>query len=77
MTKHFVFADTMAEAESIIEYLEDWCDNYSGSISHHNLLVAWLDCELTERDWNKIYKLTLAKLEGTPEYDELLEQGCL
>lgn len=77
MTKHFVFADTMAEAEAIIEYLEDWCDNYSGSIARHNLLVSWLDCELSERDWNKIYKLTLEKLEGTPEYDELLEQGCL
>ena len=75
--KHFVYADTMAEAEAIVEHLENRYDNYSGSITHHNLLVSWRGDELADWDWQKIYEATLEKLEGTPEYDELLEQGCL
>ena len=77
MSKHFVYADTMAEAEAIVEYLENYYDNYSGSISRHNLLVTYRDIELDNNDWQKIYNATLEKLEGTPEYDELLVQGCL
>lgn len=77
MSKHFIYADTMAEAEAIIEYLENYYDNYSGSISRHNLLVTYRDIELDNNDWQKIYNATLEKLEGTPEYDELLVQGCL
>lgn len=77
MSKHFIYADTMAEAEAIVEYLENYYDNYSGSISRHNLLVTYRDIELDNDDWQKIYNATLEKLEGTPEYDELLEQGCL
>ena len=75
--KHFVYADTMAEAEAIVEHLENRYDNYSGSITHHNLFVSWRDDELADWDWQKIYEVTLEKLKGTPEYDELLEQGCL
>ena len=77
MSKHFVWADTMAEAESIVEYLENRYDNYSGYISTHNISVSWWDIEFDSDDWQNIYESTLEKLEGTPEYDELLEQGCL
>ena len=77
MSKHFVWADTMAEAESIVEYLENRYNNYSGYISTHNILVSWWDIEFDSDDWQNIYESTLEKLEGTPEYDELLEQGCL
>ena len=75
--KHYTYADTMAEAETIVEYLEFWCGNYSGSIYRPTLLVTWLDEEFDEYDWQKIYEATLEKLEGTSEYDELLEKGCL
>lgn len=75
--KHFVYADTMAEAEAIVEYLENCYDNYSGSITNHNLLVTYRDIEFDNHDWQKIYEATLEKLEGAPEYEELLEQGCL
>lgn len=44
MCKHY--AEDMAEAMAIIEYLES-LDNYSGSISAHNLLVSWRDEELS------------------------------
>ena len=39
------FAEDMAEATAIIEYLES-IENYSGNIATHNLLVSWRDDEL-------------------------------
>lgn len=74
---HYVWADTIAEAEAIIEYLQNRYDNHSGHINRHDLLVSWRWDEFDSNDWQNIYESTLEKLEGTPEYDELLEQGCL
>lgn len=75
--KHWLYAETKAEAEAIIEHLENWYDNYTGSIYAPTLLVTWLDENFDNADWERIYEATLEKLEGTTEYDELLEQGCL
>lgn len=71
--RHRIYAETMAEAEAIIEYLENWCDNYSGSVTRHNLLVTWLDQSFEMFDWLQIFEMTLANLEGTPEYDEFAD----
>ena len=53
--KHRFFANTMAEANAIVDYLADNYDNYSGYVSEHNLLVSWRDTELTNDDWQAIY----------------------
>lgn len=54
--RHMYFAESVAEAEAIIDYLENWCDNYSGSYTRHNLLVSWLDEELDAWAWETIWK---------------------
>lgn len=67
---HKYFADSKTEAESIINYLENWCGNYSGSYMPHNLLVSWLDEEL---DWEKIWELNEeALIEAGHEEEEYI-----
>lgn len=67
---HRVYAETMAEAKAIISHLENWCDNYTGSIYSPTLMVTWHDEDFGKCDWLKIFEATLASLDGTPEYEE-------